>query len=80
MTLRFKVEKVADLNVPLFAPDPLDDKNTIDSGFWVQEITLSRIPDPMRGGVGTLVFQVNESNDVGRFQPGQVVMVELRAA
>ena len=75
MTLKFKVSKVADLAVPLFVPDPSDPNNTIDSGKWTQEITFSLVPDPMRGGVGTLVLQVPDLPQV--FRPGQFCEMRL---
>lgn len=74
----FKVEKVADVATPLFVPDPSDPNNTVDSGYWVQEVTLSRVPDPMRGGLGTITLWLNEVEQIRKFGPGQVVTVELR--
>lgn len=77
MTFRFKVERVADLAIPLFWPDPSDPNNTIHSGRWVQEITLTRVPHPMRGGVGSAVLQLLEPDEIDAFKPGQVVEMEL---
>lgn len=77
MTFVFIVDKVADTRVPLFVPDPNDSLNTMDSGKWVQEITLSRVPDAVRGGVGTLVLQLTEEDQIGQFIPGQTLHVEL---
>lgn len=77
MTFRFKVERVADLAIPLFWPDPSDANNTIYSGRWVREITFVRVPDPMRGGVGSLILQLTEPDEIDAFTPGQVVEMEL---
>ena len=80
MMFRFRVEKVSQLAIPLFWPDPSDEKNTIHSGEWVREVTLTRVPDPMRGGVGTVVLQLTEPDEIGAFSPGQVVEMELTPA
>lgn len=77
MTFKFRVEKVADLRHPAFFPDPNDAGNTIDSGKWTQEVTLERLPDPMRGGLGSLVLQLNNEDEIGAFQPGQTVTVKV---
>lgn len=78
MTFKFRVEKVADLRYPAFFRDPNDPLNTVDSGKWTQEVTLERIPDPMRGGLGSLVLQLNNEDEIGQFEPGQEVTVKVQ--
>jgi hypothetical protein len=82
----FVVSKVADTSQPLFAPDPKDPRNTFDTGRWVQELTLIRLPDRFApgalvggGGLGSMTFTLNDLEKVGKFSPGQKVTVELTA-
>lgn len=80
MILHFRVEKVANLRHKLFVPDPHDPEHqTVDSGLYLQELTLEVIPDEMRGGRGLMVIQINEADQIGRFRPGARVKVELTA-
>lgn len=80
MTFRFRVEKVADLRYPAFFPDPNDPLNTVYSGKWTQEVTLERTEDPARpgrGGLGTLVLTLNDEDQIGGFEPGETVTVQI---
>lgn len=77
MTFKFIVEKVADLRYPAFFPDPNDPLNTVYSGKWTQEVTLERLPDPLRGGVGSLVLQLNNEDEIGHLTPGETVTVNV---
>ena len=77
MTFKFQVEKVADLRYPAFFPDPNDPYNTIDSGKLTQEVTLLRLEDPLRGGLGTLTLQLNNEDEIGHLSPGEKVTVKI---
>jgi hypothetical protein len=77
--LYFQVEKVSNLKYRAFGPDPTDPNNmNVDSGKYVEEITLNLIPDPLWGGRGTLEFRVNNPQQIGQFQPGAKVTVEVK--
>ena len=76
MTLYFSVEKLSELKYQAFIPDPNDPLNTVDSGRKIQELMLEVIPEPMRGGKGMLVFQLNDPKDM-QFKPGDRVKAEL---
>ena len=78
MIFRFQVEKVADLKHKAFAPDPNDPLNTVPTGQHVQELHLELVPDPLRGGRGSLMVQLNDPEAIGTFDPGDLVEVELR--
>jgi len=73
----FLVEKVSNLRHRLFKPDPNDPTNTVDTGQFIQELTLEIIPDQLKGGKGLLVLQLNDADNVGRFQPGDKVKAEF---
>lgn len=77
MTFKFRVEKVANLRYPAFFPDPNDPGNTVNSGLLTQEVTLERIPDPVRGGLGSLVLQLNNEGEIGHLDPGEMVTVKV---
>lgn len=77
MTVWMCVEKVANLKHQAFGVNPEDPGNTVASGKRVQEITFSVIPDKQRGGRGTFTLQLNEPQDIGTFEPGAKVKMEL---
>lgn len=79
MMLYFRVEKVAQLRHKLFIPDPNDPNNTIDSGRYIEELTLELIPDALRGGRGSAVVQLFNADHVGMFKPGDKVRATFEA-
>lgn len=79
MIFTFVVDKVASLRHRAFITDPNDPHhNTIDSGKLVEELHLEVIPDRMRGGRGYMMIQLNDAENIGQFQPGEVLEVEIR--
>ena len=78
MIFTFMVAKVAALRHRAFKPDPNDPNNTVDSGKQLEELHLEVIPDQMTGGRGYMMVQLNNADDIGTFQPGETVEVEIR--
>lgn len=77
MTFRCIVDRVADTQYPAFGPDPNDPNNTLDSGKKVQVLTLEVVPDVMLGGKGHAELWLFDPQNIGTFQPGAKVTVEV---
>lgn len=77
MILFFRVDEVAILSTPAFDRDPNDPRNTIPVGQNIQRVSMSVIPDVLMGGKGLLAVQLNTSDQIGRFKPGDKVRVEM---
>ena len=79
MILKCQVERVSKLRTPAFASDPNDPNNTVHVGN-VEELELSALPYEYGGGIASIKVQLNmqHAGEIGRFQPGDLVEVEIR--
>ena len=79
MILKCQVERVSKLRTPAFASDPNDPNNTVHVGN-VEELVIVPLAYEYGGGSGSITIELNmqHAGEIGQFQPGDQVEVEIR--